>query len=107
MAGGWYIFRSLCFISCKQGDAGCKLVSGNNTHLGMYRRIDDRYRVGLEKVEKIREIDYNNDTIPISRNIPAGVSDILHLILNLGVPLDYHAVLGAGVFIVIYIVSRA
>lgn len=29
------------------------------------------------------------------------------VILNLGVPLDYHAILGAGVFTVIYIVSRA
>lgn len=29
------------------------------------------------------------------------------VILNLGVPLDYHAILGAGVFTIIYIVSRA
>lgn len=32
---------------------------------------------------------------------------ILAVILNLGTPLDYHLVLGAGVFTVIYIVSRA
>lgn len=32
---------------------------------------------------------------------------IFVLILNLGVPLDYHAILEVGVFTVIYIVSRA
>ena len=47
----------------------------------MCRRIDDRYRIALEKAEKIREIDYNNDTILIYRNFPTGVSDILHPIL--------------------------
>ena len=29
------------------------------------------------------------------------------VILNLGAPLDYHAVMGAGIFTVIYIISRA
>lgn len=32
---------------------------------------------------------------------------ILIVILNLGTPLDYHLILGAGVFTFIYIVSRA
>jgi Kef-type K+ transport system membrane component KefB len=35
-----------------------------------------------------------------------GVS-MIAVILNLGAPLDYHAILGAGMFTVIYIVSRA
>lgn len=35
-----------------------------------------------------------------------GVSMIV-VILNLGAPLDYHAILGAGLFTIIYIVSRA
>lgn len=35
-----------------------------------------------------------------------GIS-IIFVILNLGAPLDYHAILGAGFFTVIYIVSRA
>ena len=35
-----------------------------------------------------------------------GVSMII-VILNLGAPLDYHAILGAGLFTIIYIVSRA
>lgn len=35
-----------------------------------------------------------------------GVSMII-VILNLGAPLDYHAILGAGLFTVIYIVARA
>ena len=35
-----------------------------------------------------------------------GVSMII-VILNLGAPLDYHAILGAGLFTVLYIVSRA
>lgn len=32
---------------------------------------------------------------------------ILIVILNLGTPLDYHLILGAGLFTFIYIVSRA
>lgn len=32
---------------------------------------------------------------------------ILIVILNLGMPLDYHLILGAGLFTIIYIVSRA
>ena len=35
-----------------------------------------------------------------------GISMII-VILNLGAPLDYHLILGAGVFTIIYIVSRA
>lgn len=81
MAGGWYAFRTLCLIACGQEYLGHWLVSGNGTYSGMCRRIDDRYRIALEKAEKIREIDYNNDTILISRNFPTGVSDILHPIL--------------------------
>ena len=35
-----------------------------------------------------------------------GISMIL-VILNLGAPLDYHLIMGAGLFTVIYIVARA
>lgn len=39
--------------------------------------------------------------------LTAGSLSCINPILNLRVPLDYHAILGAGVFTVIYIVSRA
>lgn len=35
-----------------------------------------------------------------------GIS-LLVVIVNLGAPLDYHLILGAGLFTLIYIVSRA
>lgn len=49
--------------------------------------------------EKLSQI--NSDFNPV-----LGVAMII-VILNLGAPLDYHAVLGAGLFTVIYILSRA
>ncbi len=52
--------------------------------------------ISEERLERIMS-DFN----PI-----LGVSMII-VILNLGAPLDYHAILGAGLFTIIYIVSRA
>lgn len=46
------------------------------------------------------------DEIVTEFNPFLGISMII-VILNLGAPLDYHAILGAGVFTAIYIVSRA
>lgn len=40
-------------------------------------------------------------------NMPVISLFMIIVILNLGAPLDYHLILGAGVFTVIYIVSRA
>lgn len=46
------------------------------------------------------------ETLMTRFNPILGVSLIV-VILNLGAPLDYHAILGAGLFTVIYIISRA
>ncbi|NLU25214.1 MAG: potassium transporter [Clostridiales bacterium] len=46
------------------------------------------------------------DQIVTDFNPILGISMII-VILNLGAPLDYHAILGAGLFTAIYIVSRA
>lgn len=52
-------------------------------------------------VEEERLLLLSKDFNPI-----LGVSMLL-VILNLGAPLDYHAILGAGLFTAIYIISRA
>lgn len=46
------------------------------------------------------------DEIVTAFNPFLGVS-MIFVILNLGIPLDYHAILGAGVFTAVYIISRA
>ena len=84
VADNRYDFRPLCFIAYKRKHNGCKMVSGNGTHSGMYCWIDDRYRTCLEKIKKIRKIYHYNNTYPIFRNIFIGVIYVRYYILLLG-----------------------